>query len=303
MIQSIYSVLVNWNLKDHTLTCVQSLVDAGASVDHVIVVDNGSTDGSSEALRQSFGKDLHLIISDENLGFAQGSNLAIRHALTQGAEWVFILNNDTIVAPTIFDELASASAANEEYVILSPLILYHDKPDRIWHLGGKLILGTLITRSLYQGRMDLGNLPPLVSVDFVSGSGMLVRREVFEAIGLFDPAYFMYGEEVDFCWRARSAGYRLACAPRAKMWHKVSASAGRDPGTTRYLKIRNQIRFYQRYANPPQILIMLAFTLARSLVLAFRDLLKGQPDLIVPIFEGWADGWFRPSIPARQYRQ
>ncbi|MFV2044004.1 MAG: glycosyltransferase family 2 protein [Anaerolineales bacterium] len=303
MIQSIYSVLVNWNLKDHTLTCVQSLVDAGASVDHVIVVDNGSTDGSSEALRQSFGKDLHLIINDENLGFAEGSNLAIRHALTQGAEWVFILNNDTIVAPTVFDELASASAENEEYVILSPLILYHDEPDRIWHLGGKLIPGTLITRSLYKGHMDLGNLPPLVPVDFVSGSGMLVRREVFETIGLFDTAYFMYGEEVDFCWRARSAGYRLACAPRAKMWHKVSASASRDPDTTRYLKIRNQIRFYQRYANPPQRLIMLAFTLARSLVLAFRDLLKGQPDLIVPLFEGWADGWFRPGIPARQYRQ
>ena len=303
MIQSIYSVLVNWNLKDHTLTCVQSLVEAGASVDHVIVVDNGSTDGSSEALRQSFGEDLQLIISDENLGFAQGCNLAIRHALDRGAEWVFILNNDTIVAPTIFDELSTASAASEEYAILSPLILYHDKPDRIWHLGDKLIRGTLITRSLHKGGMDLGNLPQLVEVDFVSGSGMLVRREVFEAIGLFDPAYFMYGEEVDFCWRARSAGYRLAGAPKAKMWHKVSASAGRDPGTTRYLKIRNQIRFYHRYANRPQILLMLAFTLARSLVLAFGDLLKGQPGLIGPLVDGWVDGWFRPSRAAKQYHQ
>ena len=301
MIQSIYSVLVNWNLKDQTLRCVQSLLDAGASVDQVIVVDNGSTDGSSEALRQSFGKDLRLIISDENLGFAQGCNLATRHALDRGAEWVFILNNDTVVAPTIFDELATASAASEEYAILSPLILYHDRPDRIWRVGDKLIPGTLITRSLYKGRMDHEALPQLVEVDFVSGSGMLVRRDVFETIGLFDPAYFMYGEEVDFCWRARAAGYRLACAPKAKMWHKVSSSAGRDPSTTRYLKIRNQIRFYHRYANRPQRLLMLAFTLARLMVIAVGDLLQGQPGLIEPLFEGWADGWFRPSRPGKLY--
>lgn len=303
MIRKLYCCLVNWNSKALTIDCVSSLLEAGAALDRIIVVDNASTDGSSKALRRTFGERLQLIISDENLGFAQGSNLAITRALAHDASWVFVLNNDTVVAPTIFDEFASVVSAREEFSILAPLILYHDLPDQIWRLGDRLIPGTLMTRSLYSGRKVTEVPHQVVEVDFVSGAGMLIRRDVFETIGLFDSAYFMYGEEVDFCWRARSAGYRLACAPLARMWHKVSSSAERDPITTRYMKIRNQIQFYRRYASPAQSLIMFAFTLSRAIVLAVRDVLGGHAHLVLPLAQAWTDGWFRTGRPSKGYSQ
>lgn len=295
MLSSLYTAIVNWNLKEDTTACLRSLLAAGVPLNRVIVLDNGSTDGSPEALSGRFGEDLHLIRSERNMGFAQGSNLAIQHALAQGAEWVFILNNDTIVSPTLMHELANAYQATEEYAILSPLIYYHEEPDRIWHMGHRIIPGSLMT---YRPCRRLGrnrDLPELIPVDFVSGCGMLVKREVFERIGLFDPDFFMYGEEVDFCWRARAAGFRTACACRAKMWHKVATSARRDKVAARYLRIRNQIRIYRRYSNWSQLPIMLALTSARILFLALGDLVKGQPELLRPSVHGWAHGWLRPD--------
>jgi len=292
MQKPIYVVVVNWNLKDDTIACVESLRAAGASLRQIVVVDNASTDGSVPALRERFGPALPLLQNAANLGFAAANNRGISHALMQGAGWVLLVNNDTVVAPTFFDELQKAIAEHPRFAILAPLILYFDAPDRIWHLGDRLIPGTLATVSLYRNRRDRGQLPPLLPVDFVTGCGMLVRRDVFQTIGLFDTGFFMYAEEVDFCWRARRAGFQIACAPKAKMWHKVSRSANRDRPIARYRRVRNQIRFYRRYAAGLQRPLMMGFTLLRSAGVALGDLLHRQPSLVSPLLRAWRDGWF-----------
>jgi GT2 family glycosyltransferase len=291
MIESLYSILVNWNLKDDSLACVDSLLAAGATPGQVIVVDNGSSDGSAQALRERFGAAVHVIESGRNLGFAGGANLGIRYALDQGAAWIFLLNNDTVVAPSLFAEFQRASAASAKFSILAPLILYYDMPDRIWYLGDRLVPTSLITYGLYRDQIDTGQLPPLVPVDFICGCGMLIEREVFDTIGLLDPSFFMYAEEVDFCWRAHAAGFRIGCATRAKMWHRISVSADRDRPMTRYLRIRNQIVFYRRYARWYQAPTLFAFTLARALRIAIGDLANHQQILVPPLVRGWADGW------------
>jgi len=299
-IRSLYAVVVNWNLRIETVACVESLLTTGVAVDQIIVVDNGSSDDSVSVLRERFGPDLLLIVSSRNLGFAGGANLGIEFALERGAGWVLLLNNDTRVAPTFLAEMENAAVADNQFAILAPLILYQDVPDRIWYAGDRLIPGVLVTYSLRRQQKDHGKLPLLMPVDFVSGCAMLVRRDVFEKVGLFDRTLFMYGEDVDFCWRARLAGFRLVCATHAKMWHKVSVSSNHDKPRMRYWRIKNQIRFYRAYARGLQVPLMMGFTLLRALWIGLGDAWHGQPSLIKPLVQGLIQGWLNRAEVTRK---
>lgn len=293
MIDSLYVVIVNWNLKDDTLTCIESLVSAGMPIQRIILVDNASSDGSVQALGERFGGALSLIESPSNVGFAQGSNLGIYYALDHAAQWILLLNNDTYVARDFLLELAQAQERGPQCAIMAPVILYHDSPDRIWYLGDRIMPGLLFTHSLYRGRKNRGDWPPLVDVDFVTGCAMLVRREVFERVGLFDPELFMYGEDVDFCWRARLAGFRLAVAPRARMWHRVSTSSNRNRQAAYYMHTLNQNRFYRRNSRGLQVPVMLLLSALRSLALALGNLVRGNATLALSLLRGWKDGWLK----------
>ena len=296
MIDSLFSVIVNWNLKDDTLACVNSLFVAGAAAGQVIVVDNGSSDSSVAALQESFGSSVQYIQSSQNLGFGGGNNLGIQRALDQGAKWILLLNNDTYLSPTFLIEMENAIERDEGLGIIGPVILFHDFPDRIYYFGDRLIPGLLATYKLHRREIYHDQFPPLVRVDFVNGCGMLVKSDVFTRIGFFDTRYFMYGEEVDLCWRARKTGFRLAVATQAKMWHKVSTSSNRDKPTSQYLRIRNQIRFYRTYSRGLQLPAMLAFTCVRALFIVLGDLTHGRISLIMPLFRGWIHGWINPNL-------
>ena len=296
MLASLSLVLVNWNSKDDTLACVSSLLSAGAVEKQIVVVDNGSNDGSVEALHKQFGRRVTVLESGKNLGFTGGVNKGVAFALEQGAEWIFIINNDTIVAPDFFAHFEPRLEDISPFKIFAPLIFYYDEPETVWFLGERLLPGTLFTSGLYKNQPVPAELPEIIPVDFVSGCGMLVWRKVFEDVGFFDTSLFMYGEEVDFCWRARLAGYQMAAVPGAKMWHKVSASANRDRPNTRYLRVRNQIRFYRKYSGGLQRICMFGLVLIRMVWIGTQDVFKQQFDLLRPLAQGWWDGWWRHSL-------
>lgn len=291
MLQLLYAIVVNWNLKDDTINCVESLLVTGKTLDQIIIVDNGSTDESVSSIREHFGSLLTIIECQENLGFARGCNLGIQFALDHGATWVLLLNNDAYVAPTFMTEMEKVVEKNPGLSIVGPVILYHESPDQIWYFGDRLVPGLLATYSLHHGEIYRDQFPSVVPVDFVNGCGMLVKSDVFIRIGVFDHAYFMYGEEVDLCWRARKAGFQPAVATHAKMWHKVSTSANRDRPASRYLRIRNQIRFYRTYARGYQFPAMIAYTWLRAFYIAMSDLTHWRLSLINPLIQGWVDGW------------
>lgn len=289
---TVYPVTVNWNLAPDTIHCVRSLVAAGVSPNHIIVVDNASTDGSVDDMRAALGSEVHILTISSNRGYAAGINLGARQAWTLGAEWIFALNNDTEVAPDFFRAVEQVALLVGPDSILAPLILYMQDRERIWRCGDRLIWGTLLTRSLYRDRRVTGSIPPIVPVDFVTGCGMLIPRKLFDAVGPFDESLFMYGEEVDFCWRARLAGFHFACATGARMWHKVSSSSNRDRPAAHYWRIRNQQRFYRSYARAYQLPLIIVLTMARGMWLGLGDLVAGHFDLLKPLMRGWIDGWF-----------
>jgi GT2 family glycosyltransferase len=291
LLPSLYCVIVNWNLSEETIHCVDSLLAAGCTLEQIIVVDNGSTDTSAADLRAKYGQALILLANWANLGFAGGVNAGIRYAHAHGAEWIVILNNDTFCDPTFFDELERAISASPGTAIFAPLILRADELDRVWYLGDRQLFGTFLTRSMARGTINRGQYPAIIPVDFVSGCCMLIHRSVICTIGLFEEAFFMYAEDVDYCRRARLRGIKLACATRCRLWHRVSVSADKNASESVYLRIRNQLLFYKKYARPLESPLLIAFSTVRCARLFALHLLRGHFALARSTIRGWIDGW------------
>ena len=288
-------VIVNLDLKEITRACIHSLLISGADLRQIILVDNGSQDNSVEFLREQFGPDMSIVQVEKNLGYAHGLNLGIPMALQNGAKWLLLMNNDVEVAEDFFSELEKAT--HSPFAIISPLILYYDLPNQIWYGGDLLIPGTLIGLRLHKNK-DVRSLrlPDLQKVDFAHGCAMLVRCDVIEKIGLFNDSSVIYAEEVDFIWRARQAGFKVAVANRARMWHKISALMGKQKPRQRFLRVRNQIRFYRRFSSPIQFPIMFVFSLFRTLWISADDIWRKQTDLLSPLWKAWQLGWFSDKL-------
>ncbi|MDD3827989.1 MAG: glycosyltransferase family 2 protein [Anaerolineae bacterium] len=291
-----FAVTLNLNLEDHTSACIESLLEAGVRPDRIVVVDNGSQPESVGALAARWGSRLHLLRNDRNLGFAAGMNVGLRYALAAGAGSVLILNNDTIVDPAMVQTLLEADVQLGGPGILGPAIYYSDDPERLWRLGD--------TRHRWLPMPRPVRLPPdLVPfpVDYVTGCGMLVRRQVFDSVGLFDERYFMYFEDADFCRRARDAGFQVWAVPQARMWHEVSVTAQRDWPLNRYHRALGQVRFYREHPHGQLGLLRQAYVAARVLYMALEDLRHGDWQLLGALWRGTRDGYSeRRAVPGQR---
>jgi hypothetical protein len=242
-------VVLTWNQRDLTLDCLASLAEMTYPADRLdlIVVDNGSADGTAEAIRDQFPQVV-VLENEENLGFAAGNNVGIRHAMEHGADYVMLLNNDTVVDPHMLTYLIDVAESDPEIGVVGPKMLYFDPPDVIWCAGNSIEWerGAALVRLQAEER-DTGADEALAEVDYVTGCGVCLRREVIEQVGMLDPRFFIYYEESDWCLRASKAGWRVLYVPQARLWHKVSAAMGvASPATDYYMK-RNVLLFITKH--------------------------------------------------------
>lgn len=222
-------IIVNWNGRDDTLTCLQSVSALQYASYRIILVDNGSTDGSPEAIREAF-PDVTVIETRENLGFAEGNNVGIRTVLD--SDYIFLLNNDTTVAPNLLHDLVSAAESAPDMAAAGPIICYRDHPETVWCGGLQIGRGSMFGLPLryttsvlmYCGRPVQKVPEQPYEVDAVIGCAMLIRTRVLREIGLLDASLFMIHEDFDWSLRARAAGYRTIIIPVAGVFHRVSAS-------------------------------------------------------------------------------
>lgn len=242
-------VILSWNGRDETLACLASLAAVTSPELAVIVVDNGSSDGTSEALPAAFPA-IELVRSEANLGFAEGCNVGIRRGLERGASAVLLLNNDVEVDPGFVEALIEEAARRPDAGALCSKVLYLDPPDLIWYAGA-----SFDPHSGYNGRQrgyrerDDGRFDAVVETERACGAAMLIPRPVLDAVGLFDGALFAYSEDTEWSLRARAAGYRLYVVPASRVWHKVSvASGGESSPATLYYGVRNTIEVCERFA-------------------------------------------------------
>jgi GT2 family glycosyltransferase len=237
-------VVLTWNQCDLTLECLESLGGSDFPNYEIIVVDNASTDGTSEIVGAQFPM-VKQIRNERNLGYAEGNNVGIRQALANGADYVMLLNNDTVVHPRMLSALVWAAEARSPRGIVGPVIYRHGDSGSIWSAGCKIDWhhGRLLELASNQ---DVDLLHEPYEVDYVSGCALCIGRDVIERIGLIDPRFFIYFEETDWCARARAAGFRAFVVPEARIWHKVSAAMGASSPATVYYMTRNLFLFLQK---------------------------------------------------------
>jgi len=247
MDRSLYVIVLNWNGEKVIGPCLASLKRVLEPPLEIIVVDNASSDRSIEIIRRE-APDAEVIVNERNLLFAAGNNVGLRRAIERGGSYVLLLNNDTEVEPSFAAAMLASLDRAPDAGIVGPKILYDGEPKRIWYGGAGFYPLFWIPRHRDIRKID-GTFPERGGeTGWVSGCAMLVRREVIERIGMLDPSYTIYCEDVDYCLRARRAGWKVLYEPAAVVRHKVSSSSG---GGFTAFKLENRIvstcRLFSRF--------------------------------------------------------
>lgn len=244
----VFSVVLNTNRRDDTCECLASLRANTYPHHRVLVLDNGSTDGSVAAIRAAF-PDVEIISLDVNLGYAGNNNVGIQAALDRSADWVFVLNEDTVLAPDCLTQLMAVAASDPRIGILGPMVYNYDEPTVIQSAGGRL--GPYwISSHFGQNEGDCRQFVEPHPVEWISGCAILVRRAVIEQVGVLDARFFIYWEETDWCMRAAKAGWRIVQVPTARLWHKGVQRNYRPGPAVTYYSTRNRLLLLAKHAAP-----------------------------------------------------
>jgi len=266
-------VIPVWNAREYTLACLDSLAGLRYPNRMVVVVDNGSEDGSSEAIAAAHS-EVAIIRNEANLGFARACNQGLEQVFAMGAAYALLLNNDTTVDPDMLTRLVAAAQAHPAAGILAPTIYYQERPDLPWFTGMRFSRPIYIVRTDRRHQVQAETPTP---VDFVSGCGMLIARRVYEQVGGLDDAYFMYYEDLDYCLRARKAGYEILYVPDAAMWHALSVSSGgKDAPIKQYHQIKSSLIFYRRHTRGLWRWLNLSIRFSHAASVATRHAIRGR---------------------------
>jgi len=278
------AVVLGWKRQADTLECVHSLAQSDYPNLRVVLVDNASRDGTPQRVQACYPA-VHLIVNSDNLGFAAGNNVGIEYALRQGAEYVFLLNNDSVVAADAVTALVKVGQTDPRIGVLTPRIYFYHHREKIWSAGArkaKLVPG--LARIGF-GKHDGPEYGELREVDYTTGCAILVKSEVFRQVGLFDPAYFMYFEDCDLSLRVRHCGYRIVYAPTAIVWHKDPLTTANRPAEKWYHLARSTVPYCFRYSRFPRLSIIVYLVWV-----VMRESIKGNYKVIAPCLRGLRDG-------------
>lgn len=252
-------VILNYNGLKNTLECVESIKkqDYSKNLLEIIVIDNNSEDGSQEALPKI--KGINFIQNYSNLGYAGGNNIGIKKALVRKANFILILNNDTVAEKSLISNLIESSKNGD---IVSPKIYFakgyefHKKYKEnqlgkvIWSAGAKIDWNNILGIHIGVDEVDTGQFAKSKRIDFATGAAMLIKKEVFEKIGLFNEKYFLYLEDMDFCVRAQRSKFKIIYSPKSILWHKNAGSSGGSGSKLQdYFISRNRLLFAFKYAK------------------------------------------------------
>jgi GT2 family glycosyltransferase len=260
----IFIIILNWNHPEDTLECIKS-IESVSIKDYelyVEIIDNGSSDESVKHFKEyrSDKFKIEIIENNKNLGFAGGNNVGINNAINNNADFLFILNNDTVVDINIINELLIASKKYPEVGIFSPKIYFtkgyefHKKYKReelgrvIWSAGGSIDWDNVYATNSGVDAVDNGQFNKDKEIDFATGAALFIRSEVINKIGNFDERYFMYFEDVDLCKRYKRDGGLIMFINKAVLWHKVAQSSGIGSELNDYFITRNRLLFGNMYA-------------------------------------------------------
>nr|MDO8100869.1 glycosyltransferase family 2 protein [Candidatus Njordarchaeota archaeon] len=275
-------VILNWNGLKDTLECLQSLKKITYPNYDVVIVDNGSRGNDVQALKARFRDSIYIIQNEENLGFATGSNIGMKYALSRGAKYILLLNNDTVVDPQFLTELVKAGESEEDVAAVCPKVYYYDQPQRIQLAFNIIDFRTGRVRHVGSNSLDQGQYDNVRETDEINGCAFLVKSSAVERIGLLNPQYFFYFEETEWSVVARRKGFRLLYVPKSRVWHKISSTAGSNSPFHIYYITKNRILFMKRNATRFQLTVfLLRFFFLQCLINIISFILSKRPYLVL----------------------
>jgi GT2 family glycosyltransferase len=286
-------IIVNWNGYDLTKACLESLNELQYSNFQVVVVDNGSVDGSGEKLKTEF-PDITLLTSPDNIGFTGGNNLGMQWALDHFFDQVLLLNNDTLVEPAFLDPLVTFLEQNPDYGAVQPKIMLEAERDKLWNAGGGYFKWLEMTWSIGTGQLDEGQFDQEKDTPWITGCAILVRSDVIRMAGMLDNRFFAYYEDVEWSFRIKKSGFLLRYLPQSKIYHvaggsskKIKTKEGIVPPIIHFYRTRNHLFLIRSHSNPLSFGLSLIYQTLRNaafmLYLGFNSrfqkvnaILKGQ---------------------------
>lgn len=278
-------IILNWNGWRDTIECLESLEKINYQNYEIVVVDNSSKDDSvpqiKKYLSESKFQNLKFKVQNSNLGFAGGSNKGIEYAVKNGADYILLLNNDTLVEPDFLNEMVKIGEGDKKIGLIGPKIYFYppENPPRAWFCGGKI--NWLKTRGSHikHGLSEKPEIPK--TSDYLTGCCLLIKRKVIEKIGGLSEEYFLYYEDTDYCLRAQKFGWQCVYAPSAVIWHKISRSAKEFSPSYIYYHTRNGLMLARK--NNPFWKTPLVYLF--SFYLAAKQAIKC---VFLPQKRGWA---------------
>src|SRR5450631_1920251 len=248
-------IVLNWNGWRDTSECLCSLQQLNYANYRVIVVDNGSTDDSVSRIRKQFPA-IELVETHKNLGFAGGCNVGIALALADGADYIWLLNNDTIADVDALSALVVKAESNPHFGAVGSAIYPPTDTHRLQAWGGGYV-------NFWVGRSRHFKRPvPDSKIKFLTGASLFIRRQAVDEIGSLDDGFFMYWEDADYCFRLRSGGWKLAVAGNSKVWHKESSSVGKGSSRMDAYFNASAARFFRKHAVLPGLSLWTGVTLS-----------------------------------------
>ena len=274
-------VFVNWNNKKYTFNLIESLKKINYDNYDIILVDNGSSDGTQGEFKKKYSKVAHIIENDSNLGLAEGTNVGIREALKRGSKYVLIMNNDMLVDKYFLNFLVESMEKSPEVAVSTPLIYYTNPKNIIWCAGCKYTLRGFVP--LQQGEFDNYNAKKNVFVDGCD-CVLMIRSSALNNVGLLDKTFFLMHEFTEWCLRATNKNYKCLHVPKSKIWHEVSVSMKnlkKESSISLYYNIRNWLLTIKK--NKPSYYFLFILLLESTLLAIYRfvgHLRKKQVGLI-----------------------
>ena len=241
---SVYVLVINWNGMEHVDACFRSLLDSSYTNARFILLDNGSDDGSDTYVEEQFAFDSRVKIwrLGTNLGWGGGNNAGIKRAMDEGADYVLLLNNDTWTAPDALEELVRQAEAYPGAGAFAPKMLLYDDPGILNSLGVEVsYIGSAWDIGI--GEPDRPERHTSRPVPGVCGGAMFLRVSALREVGMLDPRFGIYYDDVDLCFRMWQGGYTCLSCPTAVFHHKFSATLGKGVRKKRALAERNRLRF------------------------------------------------------------
>lgn len=288
----VVACVLNWNNYADSANCLQSLEKVSHPRFDTLLVDNGSTDRSADRLEAEFPW-IDVLRTEENLGFAGGMNVGIREALDRDAEYVWLVNNDSIIPDEgVLGGLVESMESEEDIGILSPLITNYPETEWIWFRAGSIDWERgLVKHEDKNSIVDRRRLNGRIDSDYITYCCPLIRAAVFKEVGFLPEEYFLYYEDADHCVSASAQGYRLAVDTNVEVHHRGGGSSeGQRRPIILYYISRARWLFARRHSDRVSVIGFVVSYVAWFGAMLFGQLRNGKPRNAVALVRGTLDG-------------